>query len=99
MKKKWYVAPFFLVALAALAVEPTPEVLAVAAYKGAERTGRLIAGAKKEGELLLYSSLTQDDQLRLAAFSPRILDFWRSLRSLRARMVETVCGYSESKCG
>ena len=66
---------------AALAVEPTPEVLAVAAYKGAERTGRLIAGAKKEGELLLYSSLTQDDQLRLAADFKRrygvTLKFWR----------------------
>ncbi|TMH24001.1 MAG: ABC transporter substrate-binding protein, partial [Betaproteobacteria bacterium] len=49
------------------AVEPSPEVSAVAALRGADRTARLIAGAKKEGELMLYSSLTQEDQLRLAA--------------------------------
>jgi len=66
---------------AAVAAEPTPGVLAVAAYQGAERAERLIAGAKKEGELLLYSSLTQDDQLRLAADFKRRYDvtlkFWR----------------------
>src|SRR5207344_764283 len=42
-------------ALGAAAVDPTPGVLAVAGYKGPDRTARLIAGAKKEGELLLYS--------------------------------------------
>src|SRR5438477_4650617 len=70
-----------LLALPAFGVEPTPGVAAVAAYSGADRTERLIAGAKKEGELLLYSSLTQDDQLRLAAdFESRYavkVKFWR----------------------
>jgi len=70
-----------LASAVALAAEPTPEVTAVGALKGADRTARLIAGAKKEGELLLYSSLTQDDQLRLAAdFKNRYglaLKFWR----------------------
>ena len=56
----------FLASTAA-AVEPLPGVAAVAAYGGTERTARLIAGAKKEGELMIYSSLTPDDQLRLAA--------------------------------
>jgi iron(III) transport system substrate-binding protein len=65
----------------ALAADPTPEVSAVAALQGADRTARLIAGAKQEGELMLYSSLTQDDQLKLAAdFKNRYgvaLKFWR----------------------
>jgi iron(III) transport system substrate-binding protein len=70
-----------LLATPALAVDPSPGVVAVVAYSGAERAGRLAAGARKEGELLLYSSLTQDDQLRLAAdFERRYgvsVKFWR----------------------
>ena len=69
------------VAPASFAVEPTPGVLAVASYTGADRTERLIAAAKREGELMLYSSLTQDDQLKLvAAFRRRYgvtVKFWR----------------------
>jgi len=65
----------------AFAVDPSPGVAAVAAYSGADRTERLVAGAKKEGELMLYSSLTQEDQLRLAAdFKQRYgvaVKFWR----------------------
>ena len=68
-------------ATAALAVEPSPAVVAVAGYRGPDRTERLVAGAKKEGELMLYSSLTQEDQLKLAAdFRKRYgvaLNFWR----------------------
>jgi ABC-type Fe3+ transport system substrate-binding protein len=70
-----------LVATAALAVEPTAGVLSVAGYRGADRLQRLVEGAKKEGELMLYSSLTQEDQLRLGAgFKARFgvtLNFWR----------------------
>src|SRR5256714_14803812 len=70
-----------LLALPAFGVEPTPGVAAVAAYSGPDRTARLVASAKKEGELLLYSSLTQDDQLKLAADFKRrygvTLKFWR----------------------
>ncbi|HET9578590.1 MAG TPA: extracellular solute-binding protein [Usitatibacter sp.] len=70
-----------LLAQAAPAVEPTAGVLAVASLAGADRTERLVAGAKKEGELMLYSSLTQEDQLKLAAdFRKRYgvtLNFWR----------------------
>jgi iron(III) transport system substrate-binding protein len=68
-------------AVAAAAIEPSAGVAAVAAYRGAERTQKLIAGARKEGELMLYSSLTQEDQLRLAEdFRKRYgvtLKFWR----------------------
>jgi iron(III) transport system substrate-binding protein len=74
----------FLAALAACvaaAIEPSPGVAAVAAYRGPDRTARLVAGAKKEGELMLYSSLTQEDQLRIAEdFRKRYgvtLNFWR----------------------
>ena len=70
-----------LLALPTFGVEPTPGVAAVAAYSGPDRTARLIAGAKKEGELMLYSSLTQDDQLKLLAdFKRRYgvsVKFWR----------------------
>ena len=70
-----------LLALPAFGVEPTPGVAAVAAYSGPDRTARLIVGAKNEGELMLYSSLTQDDQLKLVAdFKRRYgvsVKFWR----------------------
>lgn len=72
-------------ASSALAIEPSPEVAAVAAYRGPDRTERLIAGAKKEGELMIYSSLTPGDQIRLAEdFKSRYgiaLKFWRGSQS------------------
>lgn len=72
-------------ATAALAIDPSPEVAAVAAYHGADRTERLVAGAKKEGELMIYSSLTPSDQIRLADdFRKRYgitLNFWRGSQS------------------
>jgi iron(III) transport system substrate-binding protein len=73
--------PCLALANASLAVEPTPGVAAVAAYAGPGRSDRLIAAAKKEGELMLYSSLTQEDQLKLAADFKRrygvTVNFWR----------------------
>ena len=36
-----------------------------AAYKGADRQQRLIEGAKKEGELMIYSSVPIDDMAAL----------------------------------
>src|SRR5690348_1369834 len=72
-------------ATAALAVDPTPQVAAVAAYTGPDRTQRLIEGAKKEGELLVYSSITPNDQIKLAEdFKKRYgvtLRFWRGSQS------------------
>jgi iron(III) transport system substrate-binding protein len=90
-----------LAAAAALAVEPLPGVVAVASYKGAERTERLVAGARKEGELMLYSSLTQDDQLRLAGdFKSRYgvtIKFWRGSQThiLQRVLTETRGGRFE----
>ncbi len=77
--------PAALLTPAAQAVEATPEVAAVAAYRGPDRTQRLVAGAKKEGELVVYSSLTPPDQIKLAAdFRKRYgvaIRFWRGSQS------------------
>ncbi len=66
---------------ASFGVEPTRGVSAVASYSGLDRTERLVAAAKKESELMLYSSLTQDDQLKLVADFKRryavTVKFWR----------------------
>jgi iron(III) transport system substrate-binding protein len=71
-----------LVFARAFAVEPSPAVLNVSGYQGPDRTARLVAGARKEGELMLYSSLTQEDQLKLAEDFKRrygvTLKFWRA---------------------
>ena len=79
------------VAPASFAVGPTPGVLAVASYTGADRTERLIGAAKREGELMLYSSLTQDDQLKLVADFRRrygvTVKFWRGSQ---ARILQRV---------
>jgi ABC-type Fe3+ transport system substrate-binding protein len=90
-----------LAAASALAVEPSPGVAAVASYAGADRTERLVAGAKKEGELMLYSSLTQDDQRRLAADFQRrygvTVKFWRGSQAhiLQRVLAETRGGRFE----
>jgi iron(III) transport system substrate-binding protein len=50
--------------LAGAAAAAAPDAAAVAAlarYDGADRTQRLIDGARREGELVLYTSLTVDD--------------------------------------
>src|SRR6266853_1099719 len=83
---------------ACLAVDPTPGVSTVASYTGPDRTGRLAAAAKNEGELLLYSSLTQEDQLRLAAdFKRRYGVTVKSWRGSQANILQRVM--SESRGG
>jgi iron(III) transport system substrate-binding protein len=82
-----------LLAGEAAAVEPAPAVAAVAAYAGTDRSERLVAGAKKEGELMVYSSLTQDDQRKLAADFERrygvALKFWRGSQANILQRVTT----------
>jgi len=87
-----------LLAAPAPAVDPSPGVAAVAAYAGADRTERLVAGAKKEGELMLYSSLTQEDQLRLAEdFKRRYGITLKSWRGSQANILQRV--QSETRAG
>ncbi len=81
MRLRFLILLGLAVAPASFAVEPTPGVLAVASYNGADRTARLISAARRESELMLYSSLTQDDQLKLVADFKRrygvTVKFWR----------------------
>jgi iron(III) transport system substrate-binding protein len=66
-------AALLAAALALGAVAARAQTLAeLANYAGADRTARLIAGAKKEGTVTLYSSATLADQsLLLAAFQAK----------------------------
>src|SRR5258708_8507515 len=99
--RRFLVAVILAVASARCAVEPTRGVAAAASYRGADRTERLITAAKQEGELMLYSSLTQDDQLRLAADFKRrygvTVKFWRGSQAhiLQRVMSETRGGRFE----
>jgi iron(III) transport system substrate-binding protein len=58
-----------------------PSLAEIAAYNGPDRTARLIAGAKKEGEVDIYTSETIDDVAALdAAFQEKYgvrLKLWR----------------------
>ena len=58
-------AALCLLALPALAQSPT--LAELAAYGGPDRTARLIAGAKKEGAVNIYSSITVDDMKIISA--------------------------------
>jgi iron(III) transport system substrate-binding protein len=66
----------------ALAQAPVPTLAELAMYTGADRTQRLIAGAKKEGVVNIYSSVTVDDMKVLsAAFEKKYgvkLQAWRA---------------------
>ncbi|HLQ89253.1 MAG TPA: extracellular solute-binding protein [Xanthobacteraceae bacterium] len=70
----------------ALALPPalaqSPTLAELATYTGADRTQRLIAGAKREGMVNVYSSVTVDDQKVLVAAFNKLygvkLQFWRS---------------------
>jgi iron(III) transport system substrate-binding protein len=56
-----------LLALATGASAQTPATADLAAYAGADRAERLIAGAKREGTLTLYTSAAVDDMAPVAA--------------------------------
>jgi iron(III) transport system substrate-binding protein len=83
-----------LVAAPAFAQNVSPTLAELAAYSGPDRAQRLIAGAKKEGVVTVYSSVTVDDQKALVtAFERKYgvkLQFWRasSENILQRAMVE-----------
>jgi iron(III) transport system substrate-binding protein len=68
-------------ALPAVAQSAQSTLAEIATYNGPDRTARLIAGAKKEGEVDVYTSETVDDQAALsAAFQKKNglrLNLWR----------------------
>src|ERR1700722_1197237 len=71
-----------LLAAPARAPAQTATLADLAMYSGPDRTARLIAGAKKEGVVNVYSSFTVDDlKLLGAAFEKKYgikLNMWRS---------------------
>jgi iron(III) transport system substrate-binding protein len=71
-----------LLALCAPAAAQSPALAELAKYDGPDRTERLIAGAKKEGVLNVYSSMTSDDQrVLIDGFGKKYgikLQFWRA---------------------
>ena len=84
--ERFRLAPSAFLLAAALAAAPalaqTKAVAELAAYSGADRTQRLVEGAKKEGAVMIYSSMTVEDMAPLqAAFEKKYgvkVNFWRS---------------------
>ena len=68
--------------LALPALAQSPSLADLANYSGPDRTQRLIAGAKREGMVNVYSSVTVDDQKVLVAAFNKLygvkLQFWRA---------------------
>jgi iron(III) transport system substrate-binding protein len=68
-------------AAAATAQDGDTRLAAIASYSGPDRTARLVAGAKKEGQVNVYTSETVDDAAALtAAFQDKYgiqLNLWR----------------------
>src|SRR5439155_18177555 len=85
----------------AVAQNASPTIAELATYAGADRTERLIAGARKEGVVSVYSSVTVDDQKALVnAFEKKYgvkLQFWRASSEsiLQRAMVEARGGRYE----
>jgi len=70
-----------LACVAAAAFAQTPSSRDIYMYQGADRDARLVAGAKKEGQVLLYSTMTVADGKALAtAFEQKYgvrVNHWR----------------------
>jgi iron(III) transport system substrate-binding protein len=77
------VAALLIFSIASTAAQSAPDPhKALYLYQGADRDSRLIAGAKKEGQLLVYTSLNLKDSVPIAeAFEKKYgvkLQLWRS---------------------
>src|SRR5438477_2287462 len=70
------------VAAAAPVLAQAPRMSDIAAYEGPDREKRLVEGAKREGELMFYSSIPVEDiAILTAAFDKRYgvkVKVWRS---------------------
>ena len=77
---------------------PRADAAAIATYEGADRMERLIAGAKKEGVLSLYTSIAAPDvSLMTAEFEKKYgvkVDVWRASNDkvLQRVMAEQAAG-------
>jgi iron(III) transport system substrate-binding protein len=76
-----YLVALFILPHSAFAAETSP-VAAAALYEGADRQQRLIAGAKKEGTLTVYSTIpAQDGKVIIADFEKKYgikVNLWRA---------------------
>ncbi len=65
IEKMWLIAVLLAAAIlylpAAMAADPDPAVVKIATSQGPDRTKNLIEGAKKEGQLMFYTSAPVDD--------------------------------------
>jgi iron(III) transport system substrate-binding protein len=75
-------AILLLLPLASPASAQQPTLAELAVYNGPDRLERLVAGARREGMVNVYSSVTVDDQKALTAAFEKLygvkLQFWRS---------------------
>lgn len=83
MKKLLHLALFALLAVApAHARAQAPQGIALATYDGADRMDKLVEGARKEGDVLLYTSAPLDDMRALTdAFEKKYgikVKLWRA---------------------
>ena len=99
----WHAALGALACLAAdLSSGQPQDPASPALYEGADRTARLVAGAKREGSLSLYASLAEKDLIRLVSeFERRYgikVNVWRSGKSnvLRRAVTEARAGRFEA---
>ena len=87
-----------LIAAAPAAIAQEPKTLAaLAAYDGADRTQRLAAGARREGVLNLYTSLTVEDMAALnGAFEKRYGVKVRMWRAASEKVVQRAVAEAKS---
>ncbi|MDB5761048.1 MAG: putative transporter substrate-binding protein [Herminiimonas sp.] len=94
MKRHFFLFVFVLCAAYPAFAQKADSVAAIATYEGADRMERLIAGAKKEGTLNLYTSIAAPDvSLMTAEFEKRYgvkVNVWRAANDkvLQRVMVE-----------
>jgi ABC-type Fe3+ transport system substrate-binding protein len=94
-------AMLFVPAFHAPAAAQPPTLAELAMYSGPDRTERLIAGAKKEGVLSIYSSVTIDDmRVLVSAFEKKYgvkMQVWRASSEsiLRRTLAEQHAGRHE----
>ena len=92
------VALILMLVLCVPAAAQSGTLAELATYSGPDRTERLIAGARKEGVLTIYSSVTTDDmRVLIAAFEKKYgvkMQFWRASSEsiLRRALIEQRAG-------
>jgi iron(III) transport system substrate-binding protein len=78
----WLLSIAMIAAVTATMATPSHAEVSIPMYKGADREQRLVEGAKKEGSMMLYSSMTERDTANvIKAFEDKYgikVNVWRS---------------------